>query len=446
MSNDTREVSETASHLLGIARSLEGAGDHLSAYRIYTELQDFSIDTSQQRAKCLFDLGNYADALILFRSIVSKFSVDDIHPWIFTMYGLCISSIGATQQDVELIQPLISQSSVNYPVAVTLFSEIFMHHQMFDKVIEALQPLYTSNNSRLFTLLGCALIKKTLVTTSSAPWLTTPARNSRSRDFTSSSIACSSLNCYGRFGQTLADYFFLQKFAKSHGQVLHVPEWIGELVFDLHNPRYEGGFKKLNMTSDEIIDTVKTRGITFFARSDLFAPGIVRPWDESDYNYARGLFQFRPEIESYCLKVLDSINFLNKEILTIHLRFGDQNTRTKNLSNLVYGREIEIQAARLESPVIYVATDCTASAQEFLGNLNFVTNNIAVEVPSGLRWLIDFYIFTISQAVITHQSSFSYWGCILNRVPLARFKQPDIEGEKFVEFNPKTFTTTKFVI
>ena len=125
----------------------------------------------------------------------------------------------------------------------------------------------------------------------------------------------------------------MQKTAISHSQVLHLPEWTDELVFDLYNLRHEDGFKKLHLTSDEIIGAVKSLGINFFDRCDFFAPGIVRTWDESDYHYARELFQFRPEIESYCLKVLNFINLLNREILTIHLRFGDQNTRTGTLSN-----------------------------------------------------------------------------------------------------------------
>jgi len=361
-------------------------------------------------------------------------------------YGLCIERLGATQQDLDLMRSLWRPGSAILPAVATLFGELFLHLGMWDKAAEFLEPYHHSNHSRLFTCLSISLLRMSVpglgggIRASEADSSARGHASKRSIGF-----SCSSLNCYGRFGQTLTEYFVLQRLGRDSGRVLSVPSWVGEYVFLLDNPRYHGGNKHLRVTERAASEAIDALGAGALEGVDMFSPGSFENWSPKDYDYARSLFKFRPEIEAWLSSLIGITGLLNREILAVHLRLGDQASRTRTLPRDVYRSAIERISHELNNPVLYLATDEIDKATEFLGmDGPITTNEIAEEVPIGLRWLVDFYIFTRSQAVITHQSSFSYWGCVLNREGVNRFLQPDILNGCFIEFDPLRFNTTAF--
>ncbi len=358
---------------------------------------------------------------------------------------MCLSKVGATSEDLALINSLLVADSANFAVAATVLSEVFAHHKMWDKVIEWLSPFQTSNHSRLFTLLTEASIRSIFKVQEA----TQQSLSNDTADFSPESpkigIACTSLGCYGRFGQTLTEYYFLQKLAIDSGRVLYVPLWIGELVFQLNNPRYRGGFRQVNISATEILEATRLAGVSVIDGADFFAPGGFPTWSHEDLSYAHSLFSFRPEIEQWCISQLDSMKIDVANLVAVHLRLGDQFTRTRTLDAEIYRQTISRVLAECGETTPYLATEDILRAREFLGSGDFYTNDLATAAPVGLKWLIDFYVFTKAHRVITHQSSFSYWGCILNTNKGSCFLQPDLESNCFVEFDIRTYNTTKFV-
>ncbi len=445
LAGEATRKSQSAYELSCLAQELESAGDYLSGLRIYRRLYEIGFDTRRQAAHCLFLLGFYSDAAKEFRIALTESLSNNIHPWILMEYGMCLSKIGATGEDLNLINSLLVPDSTNFPVVATVLSEVFAHHKMWNKVIEWLSPLHMSNHSRLFTLLTEATIRHNF------PHFETPQIkiNAETSDGTRGAfklgIACTSLSCYGRFGQTLTEYYFLQKLAKDFGRTFFVPSWVGELVFELNNPRYHGGFRQVNLEASEILEAIKLAGVSAIDGYDFFSPGSFATWSHEDLSYARSLFSFRPEVEQWCLYQLDSMKIDVTNLVAVHLRLGDQFTRTGTLDARIYRQIISRLLTECGDTTPYLATEDIPRAKEFLGSDNFLTSALAADAPVGLKWLIDFYVFTKARRVITHQSSFSYWGCILNTNESSCFFQPDLENNCFVEFDTGTYNTTKFV-
>ncbi len=445
MAKEVALKSQSAYELFSIAQEFESAGDYLSGLRIYRRLYEVGLDTHTQAAHCLFLLGFYFDAAREFRIALAGSLVNDVHPWVFMEYGMCLSKIGATGEDLELVKSLLVPDSTNFPAVATVLSEVFAHHKMWGNVIEWLSPLHTSNHSRLFTLLTEATIRSNFsYFETSQPKIADGTSNS-SDEASKLGIACTSLSCYGRFGQTLAEYYFLQKLARDFGRTLYVPLWVGELVFELDNPRYRGGFRQINLGASEILESIRLAGASIIDGGDFFAPGNVPKWSHEDLSYARSLFSFRPEIEQWCLSQLDFMQIDVTNLVAVHLRLGDQFTRTRTLDAGIYRHTISRLLSECGETTPYLATEDIPRAREFLGSDNFSTNELATTAPVGLKWLIDFYIFTKARRVITHQSSFSYWGCILNTNKSSCFLQPDLESNSFVKFDTQTYNSTKFV-
>lgn len=228
-------------------------------------------------------------------------------------------------------------------------------------------------------------------------------------------------------GNQIFEYIFAEYLLKKYPN---------EKIYGYYNPKFlnkHNGLEVQNVFSITLPPaTIWSNFMAFLCRCIArFYPAIKA----TDNNYSEKAFYFDGWWQNKCFfgdtinkirfqsPVLDGINekLLNEitssESVSIHIRRGDylesQNVqRYGGICTLdYYKKAIEIIKTEYINPKFFIFSNDINWCKEnlFLGNSVFVTNN------TGINSWLDMFLMSKCKVNIIANSSFSYWGAMLNR-------------------------------
>ena len=145
-----------------------------------------------------------------------------------------------------------------------------------------------------------------------------------------------------------------------------------------------------------------------------FIEGFFQSAKYFNENEARNILTFKKEGSAKTQEIMERMKSENS--VSIHIRRGDyvQKARYKNLFNQLtlehYARAIEIIKEKVENPSFYIFSDDPDWVKENLKveNATYVSHN------SGDDSWQDLMLMACAKHNIIANSSFSYWGAMLN--------------------------------
>ncbi len=147
---------------------------------------------------------------------------------------------------------------------------------------------------------------------------------------------------------------------------------------------------------------------------NTFVEGFFQSAKYFDETLAKEVLTFKKEGSAKTQEIMQKMKSENS--VALHIRRGDyvQKTRYKNLFNQLtlehYARAIEIMKSKVENPTFYVFSDDPKWVEENLKieGATYVSHN------SGADSWQDLMLMASAKHNIIANSSFSYWGAMLN--------------------------------
>ncbi|MBQ3102075.1 alpha-1,2-fucosyltransferase [bacterium] len=147
---------------------------------------------------------------------------------------------------------------------------------------------------------------------------------------------------------------------------------------------------------------------------NTFIEGFFQSAKYFDETFARNVLTFKKEGSAKTQEIMGKMR--NENSVSIHIRRGDyvQKTRYKSLFNQLtlehYARAIEIIKEKVENPTFYIFSDDPDWVKENLKveNATYISHN------SGDDSWQDLMLMANAKHNIIANSSFSYWGAMLN--------------------------------
>lgn len=215
------------------------------------------------------------------------------------------------------------------------------------------------------------------------------------------------LNCHlmGRVGNQLFQYAACRAFAEKHEMELRTPPWLGQQIFELHDPpiTLQAG-PRFNERTLQDFGQVDFEG---YGQSQMALDWYTR----AD---CRRWFTWRPEILEALKELKELRDKLSGSTIVGHVRRGDYLT---NGGYVIVSRNSYIRkAAELGFSSYYEI------------NEEHPTKLHAGSLPTELSFLPDFYWMTLAYILLRANSSFSWWAHTLAG-DSQRIFAPVIEGK-----------------
>jgi len=253
----------------------------------------------------------------------------------------------------------------------------------------------------------------------------------------SARVQMSNLGANGRYGNQLLQYAFLILYARRHGLMAEVPDWIGRHVFGFADPLPSRTRPVISENDLDLFGAL--RGEVEPAPRDCDLSGYfcadTRLWGPvaTDFRrlFAEPVAQIRHRLES----ALAHLHARGRTLVAVHLRRGD----------FGYGRFWIAPAGwyldwlrrlwrDLPDPVLYVATDDPQAAEPFREFQPLLSRDLDAG-PDPLPLLLDHFLLARASHLAISNSSFSFTAAMLNdNLKVAVRPHPD--ARQLVAFDP----------
>ncbi|MEF3310631.1 alpha-1,2-fucosyltransferase [Paenibacillus sp. GYB004] len=257
-------------------------------------------------------------------------------------------------------------------------------------------------------------------------------------------IAMSSLGRNGRFGNQLFQYAFLNLYAKRYGLQVRTPAWIGQTLFGVRDMpvgrTYPVVDEKLIPWKERLLTSVAPpyAGVDFWGYFQLHTSHYA-PYRD----YIRSLYTPVPPVEERLASSVDKLRALGNTIVGLHIRRGDYVSRQ---DHEIYGKLHYLAPASwykvwldavwsgLDRPVLFVASDDPAAADEFREYNPVTSGSLAAALPEA-GFYPDFYILSQCDVLAISNSTFSYMASMLNRGGVS-YMRPDLIAQRLLPYDP----------
>ena len=245
-------------------------------------------------------------------------------------------------------------------------------------------------------------------------------------------ITMKTLGQNGRFANQVFQYAFLYFYAQKYEMELQTPHWIGEELFGLKNNPICKDFARLVINEKSELD--QTCRLTSIGDVDFW--GYFQ--DISYYINYKNEFQklFTPVEKIKQPLTAQWSSLLSKDIIGLHLRYGDYGYGIFYETPLsIVLEKIEKQWARLQSPVLYIATDDLRVCKKFKKFSPLTSRDIFSNIPCP-DFYLDFWALShVNNLLLTSNSSFSFAAAMLNTYNPKMFR-PSILQKSLIPFSP----------
>ena len=274
-------------------------------------------------------------------------------------------------------------------------------------------------------------------------------------------LTMSQLGRMGRFANALFQYMFLRIYAKRWNCRLQLPPWVGNELFGTDEPPITVRLP----TANEKWKTDRSDGLGHldeqvppvgaeFVNTDWtgyaqYHTAWYRPHREKIYQWLRPL----PHIAEPIDAGFSQLRRAGNTVVGFHIRRGDFGQLSFHLTPIAwYRRWLDENWDRLDSPVLFIATEDRSVVDEFaewspyttddLGiqlassraNYNYLTRDVRVQEPWQMDFFPDFFCLSQCDVLVTSNSTFSFVAGMLNEkleefwrssLPHAYFEQVD---------------------
>jgi hypothetical protein len=240
----------------------------------------------------------------------------------------------------------------------------------------------------------------------------------------------------GRFGNQLLQYAFVRLYAQQHDLVAEFPDWIGRDIFDFDDPFPSAKLPTFNEENADLFGSLQGRTGQVFADWDIngYFCGNTNGWGALRSQFC-ALFKPGQKVLGLLDQALDKLRSEGKTIVAIHLRKSDYGYGrfwvAPSSWYLVWLRTIW---ARLERPVLYIASDIAGPHPDFADFTPWSADQLGVEIP-GANFLVDHHILRHADHLAISNSSFSFVAAMLNARALS-FLRPDPNLRELIPFDP----------
>lgn len=234
---------------------------------------------------------------------------------------------------------------------------------------------------------------------------------------------------FGRFGNQLFKYFFLKILEQELDVEIRHPNWLGNVAFDIEetnqvernckvlifDPSENWNLKKTiqEIKNNQNYEGLDIKGFFQFHSSEYF-----------DYiNIFKKTFKFNALLFEYVSQALEKIKTNETNVVSVHIRLGDYENYHNNpvfwttsfdsiFSSLEY-----LNSSKFLNKIIYLASDnISFCKQQFdIAGIKYITADDLFNLEdNNTRLLVDFTIFSLSNANIISNSTLSFFGSLMN--------------------------------
>ena len=267
--------------------------------------------------------------------------------------------------------------------------------------------------------------------------------NRRQRSIEKSCISVSSIARKGRFANVLCDYLTARLYADLHDLELETPEWLGQYFFELDDPGISQGVdKRIVLDAGSICqlfdDRDQERAHVPLENSDIESP-FANIFQQRFKDKIRELTIVREPVRRIFDKSIEYLHRFGKSIICIHIRLGDlgsgDDVSFGGIHYSAYLNWLDENFHKLESPVLYVASDDVGHARARFDKYSPITlTDIPDVLPVGGQ-LLDFYIMLRSDALLISRGGFGRTAAALREVQGHAYR-PSSDGLSLVSFDP----------
>ncbi|KKL95892.1 hypothetical protein LCGC14_1850020 [marine sediment metagenome] len=271
-------------------------------------------------------------------------------------------------------------------------------------------------------------------------------------------ITMSLLGKYGRFGNQLFQYAFLQTYARTWGLEVQTAPWVGEDLFGLPSrpvtvklPAYEerhdnthGIYKPLLPVSDE------ASGHDFCGYAQYHTS-----YYSSFLAIIRNLFWPRKEVLDRLAPALVKFQDMGRTRIGIHIRRGDYGRLIHYITPVAWYKQwLTEHWQAFDDPVLFMATEDRALAKEFaeyspvlaedlginlktepLPSYTYLHHDMKTRDPHQMDFYPDFWLLQNCEVIAAGNSTFSFVAAMLN-VNLQQFWRSHLPTQSFVRVDP----------
>lgn len=240
----------------------------------------------------------------------------------------------------------------------------------------------------------------------------------------------------GRFGNQLLQYAFVRFYARQHDLIAEFPDWIGRDIFDFDDPFPSAKLPSLNEADADLFGSLQGRTGQVFAGRDIngYFAGNTKEWGTWRSQFC-ALYTPGQKIEGLLAQALDNLRSRGKTVVAIHLRHGDFGYgRFWVAPSGWYLAWLRTLWAKLERPVLYIASDLAGPHLEFAEFTPWSADQLCVHIP-GAEFLIDHHILRHADHLAISNSSFSFTAAMLN-AQARSFLRPEPNRHELVAFDP----------
>ena len=249
-------------------------------------------------------------------------------------------------------------------------------------------------------------------------------------------LTLSVLGQKGRFGNQLLQYGFLRMYAAEHGLAVEAPDWIGRDLFDLNDPARGAPLPAVREDEHDLVASLNRTVPEVWRDADLFGfccypTGGLRRYRD----LFRNLYRPGRKVAPIAASAEAQLRARGATLVAVHLRRGDFGEGRFWIAPAEwYAKWLRTMWPALQRPVLYVATDDAAAAQELSEFAPVTARDLGLEVP-GAEFYPDFHLLTQSDALAISNSTFSFAAAMLN-ARARTFVRPAREAGGLVDFDP----------
>ena len=240
----------------------------------------------------------------------------------------------------------------------------------------------------------------------------------------------------GRFGNQLFQYGFVRSYGHEHDLSVQVPDWIGRYLFDLDDPFPDGELPIVYERGCNLVASLLRETPEVFAECDL-AGYLAHP--TRCFAPHKDLFRtlFRPGrmAGDHVGGALERLRSMGKTVVAIHIRHGDFGQGAFWVApSAWYLNWLGEIWSRLQSPVLFVATDDPSALRDFAAYAPVTSDDLATPLV-GAEFYTDFHILSQADYLAISNSTFSLMASMLNEWANT-FVRPEPLHERLVPFDP----------
>jgi len=261
-------------------------------------------------------------------------------------------------------------------------------------------------------------------------------------------VQMTSLGNNGGFGNQLFQYAYLRILSEEKGLVVQTAPWIGQEVFEIKDPvpiterptLFESPFSPARGASSCL--TFDPRNLLKKDRNILPSINIWGYFQPHTSEYRRfkelieNTFIFNKEIKQSLEKAFLVLNPARKKVITVHLRRGDYGCGIFYKAPCSWYAEWLEGISSKSDYLVYVSSEQPSTYLSRFKGFDVVSReSISVRLDSTIAMIIDFYFCTVADKLLISNSSFSFFGALLNH-NASDYLRPCLDKRAMIRFDP----------